>query len=250
MSVLFFTSTTQSHADDIFIMSAASLKNALDDIGQRFEAETGVKTRVTYAGSSILARQIMQGAPADIFISASPEWVEVLDGAGLLSRKFQAPLLRNRLALIGPKGAQKTISLSQNSDFQQHLGGGRLAMALVSAVPAGQYGKEALVSLGIWPTVSNRVAQSDNVRGALSLVALGVAPLGVVYASDVIAEPRVALLDLFPEDSHSPILYPVALLKGSQHPKAQKFFNFLFTKNAQQMFVHHGFKPIEKKITP
>lgn len=214
---------------DITVFAAASLKTALDEAVRLYEGEA---VTLSYAGSSALARQIGYGAPADLFISANPDWIDWLDAEGLVTQ--QAPLLGNRLVLIGPAGAE--------SGPPEALlpGAERIAMALVDAVPAGIYGKQAMTSLGLWDQVAPRVVQADNVRAALALVALGEAPLGVVYATDAQAEPRVTVLAEFPEHSHAPIRYPAALLDG-HGTGAQAFYDWLQGDEAAQVFQTHGF---------
>lgn len=214
---------------DITVFAAASLKTALDEAVRLYEGEA---VTLSYAGSSALARQIGYGAPADLFISANPDWIDWLDAEGLVTQ--QTPLLGNRLVLIGPAGAEPGPPEALLPEAE------RIAMALVDAVPAGIYGKQALTSLGLWEQVAPRVVQADNVRAALALVALGEAPLGVVYTTDAQAEPRVTVLAEFPEHSHAPIRYPVALLDG-HGPGAQAFYDWLQGAEAAQVFETHGF---------
>lgn len=214
---------------DITVFAAASLKTALDEAVRLHEGEA---VTLSYAGSSALARQIGYGAPADLFISANPDWIDWLDAEGLVTQ--QTPLLGNRLVLIGPAGAEPGPPEALLPEAE------RIAMALVDAVPAGIYGKQALASLGLWEQVAPRVVQADNVRAALALVALGEAPLGVVYATDAQAEPRVTVLAEFPEHSHAPIRYPVALLDG-HGPGAKAFYDWLQGDEAAQVFETHGF---------
>lgn len=229
-----------ARASDVTVFAAASLKTVLDEIAALWEAETGHSATVAPAGSSALARQIQQGAPADIFISASPDWMDVLEAEGLLREATRRDLLTNRLVLIG-HGAQAPVKIGRGLDLAGMLGDGRLAMALVEAVPAGIYGKAALQSLGMWEGVAAQVAQTDNVRAALALVAVGEAPLGVVYATDAAAEPRVSLLGTFPEDSHPPILYPAAVTAESASDHASPFLDFLSGAQADAIFTAHGF---------
>ena len=225
-------------AADVTVFAAASMKGALDEALSRWD---GAAT-VSYAGSSALARQIDQGAPADIVISASPDWMDWLAARGLLRPGTRRDLLGNRLALVG-YGPQTAAPIDQDFDLAARLGDGRLAMALVDSVPAGVYGKAALGTLGLWDGVKDHVAQTDNVRAALALVARGEAPLGVVYATDAAAEPGVGLIGLFPEDSHPPILYPAAIVADSAAPRAAEALAFLSGAEAQAIFAAHGFSP-------
>ncbi|WP_372580607.1 molybdate ABC transporter substrate-binding protein [Ruegeria hyattellae] len=221
-------------AEPVLVFAAVSLKSALDEVAAQYEAETGNNVALSYAGSSALARQIEAGAPADVFLSANPDWVDRLVDQGLVRRRDVVPLLSNRLALVAPAQDGSAAGIDALPDA---LAGGRLAMALVDAVPAGIYGKQALDTLGLWPAVREHVAQTDNVSAALRLVALGEAPLGVVYATDAQAEPRVRLVSLFPEESHDPILYPVAWLGAG----GQGFFDYLQSPEAAAVFSRNGF---------
>lgn len=230
-----------ARAADVLVFAAASLKTALDDVAAAFEAQTGSEVAVAYAGSSALARQILAGAPADIFISANTLWMDEVEAAGLLAKGSRRDLLGNRLVLVGPAdlSAVSPADLSAEA-LAARLGDGRLAMALVDAVPAGMYGKSALASLGLWEALAPRIAQADNVRAALALVARGEAPLGIVYATDAAAEPRVSVLATFPEESHPPIVYPVARLADAGEPAAA-FLDYLAGPDARARFEREGF---------
>lgn len=229
-------------ADSVTVFAAASLKTALDEIVAGFEAATGHDVSVALAGSSALARQIQAGAPADLFISANRAWMDVLDRDGLLAPGTRVDLVSNRLVLIAPAPADQ-IEIDASLDLLSRLGDGRLAMALVQAVPAGIYGKAALEHLGLWQAVAPRVAQTDNVRAALALVALGEAPLGLVYASDAQAEPRVGVVGTVPRDTHPPILYPAAVLRDK--PAARTLLAHLQSPAAQAVFAAQGFTLLE-----
>ena len=199
-------------AADITVFAAASLKNALDDAVNRYEIKTGRKVVVSYGASSALARQIEAGAPADIFLSADLDWMDVLQEKNLIDVASRHTLLGNTLVLIAPRASTVSLAIERNFPLLQALGSdGRLAMASVDSVPAGRYGKAALTYLGVWDAVSTRVAQAENVRAALAFVAKGEAPLGIVYGTDAMAEPAVRVVATFPAESHPEILYPVAL---------------------------------------
>ena len=221
----------------VLIFAAASLKTALDEVVAR---EIDPAVTISYAGSSSLARQIAQGAPADIFISANPDWMDVLEADGLIDQASRRDLLSNRLVLIGPAGADP-LSLSDPANLTDRLQDGPLAMALVEAVPVGIYGTAALQSLGLWAAVKDHVAQTDNVRAALRLVSSGEAPLGVVYATDAAADPSVTVLAIFPENSHPPILYPVARLAGADRAEVASVLALLTGPKACLIFDQHGF---------
>ena len=223
------------------VFAAASLKTAMDEIATQYEAETGLAPVVTYAGSSALARQIQQGAPADLFISANVGWMDALEDDGLIVSESRVDLLGNALVLISHDAVSTQIDLSSETDLPEMLGDNHLAMALVDAVPAGIYGKASLESLGLWEGVAPLVAQADNVRAALALVALGEAPLGITYATDAVAEPRVSVLGVFPEDSHPPFIYPAAPLSEGDRASAEPFLTYLKGAAARGVFEANGF---------
>lgn len=240
LNLILATLTTPALAADITVFAAASLKTALDQIAAEWQDETGQSVSLAFGASATMARQIQDGAPADIFISAAPEWMDEL--GPLIQPASRRDLLGNSLILvahdpIAPQPINATL------DLVSLLDGGRLSMALVTSVPAGQYGMEALVSLGLWDKVQDQVVQSDNVRTALRLVELGEAPLGIVYASDAIAAPDVTVVGTFPETAHSPILYPAALTLDAE-PKAAAFLDHLDSPEAEAVFRANGFRPL------
>ncbi len=227
----------------VTVFAAASLKNALDEVAANFERTQGTSLSISYAGSSALARQIQYGAPAQIFISANSLWMDLLEDQAVLAPATRMNLAGNQLALIAGPGNDVSLEVKPGMDLIAALQGKRLAMALVEAVPAGIYGRQALISLGVWETVQPHIAQTDNVRAALRLVALGEAPLGIVYATDAFAEPRVRVLGMFPPGSHPPIVYPAALIKDGDTTTSRAFFQFLVGSEAQAIFRQHGFTP-------
>lgn len=231
--------TPPAQAQDVTVFAASSLKTALDTVATDWQQKTGHTVAVSYAASPALAKQIIQGAPADIYISASPEWMNTLASAGLIVAQSRVDLLSNHLVLVGQAGTAK-VNIGPGLDLAVLLGGGKLAMAMVDSVPAGQYGKASLQSLGLWELVQPQVAQSENVRAALALVAAGEAPLGIVYASDAVAEPRVSVLGTFPDDSHPTILYPAALIAPAT-PLAADFLQYLRQDAARAVFQAQGF---------
>ena len=228
-------------ADEVVVFAAASMANALAEIEERFEEATGHRVVVSLAGSSALARQIQQGAPADVFISASTDWMDRIEADGLIEKGTRFDLLANRIVLVahGKQGAP--VAIGPGFDLAALLGKGRLAMALVDAVPAGIYGKAALQSLGVWSAVQSRVAQADNVRAALALVATGEAPYGIVYATDAAASDRVTVVGTFPADSHPAIVYPVADLANRDFPAEAQFLEYLRGPEAREAFERQGF---------
>ncbi|TYC64646.1 molybdate ABC transporter substrate-binding protein [Stappia sp. BW2] len=237
---------TAAAADQITVFAAASLADALNEIEQRFEAATGHDLVVSLAGSSALARQIQQGAPADVFISANPDWMDVLEKDGLLEPGSRFDLLNNSLVLIAHGQEAHPLEITSDLDLANLLGDNRLAMALVDAVPAGIYGKAALQSLGLWDDAEPRIAQSNNVRAALALVATGEAPYGIVYATDAVAEDNVTVAGTFPADSHPPIVYPVADLANRDFPAEAEFLAYLRGPDAREAFERQGFVVLDR----
>jgi molybdate transport system substrate-binding protein len=243
--VLGLTGPAMAGGDRVMVFAAASLTSALAEIEAGFEAATGHDLVTTLGGASAMARQIQQGAPADVFISASTDWMDVLAADGLIDPQSRFDLLGNRLVLIahgaGAAPVEAGVEIGPDFDLAARLGTGRLAMALVDAVPAGIYGKAALTHLGLWDRVEARVAQTDNVRAALALVALGAAPYGIVYASDAMAEDNVTIIGTFPVESHPPIRYPVAALAGRDGAGVAAFLAYLRGDAARAIFARHGF---------
>ncbi|MBL8563970.1 MAG: molybdate ABC transporter substrate-binding protein [Gemmobacter sp.] len=229
-----------AQAEEVVVFAAASLKTALDQIAADWQAETGHQVTLSYGGSNKLAAQILQGAPADIFISASPKWMDEVEAGGDVVPGSRADLLGNQLVLIGAPEAAP-VTLAPGLALTGLLAGGKLSMATVDAVPAGQYGKAALESLGLWEAAAPQVAQSEDVRAALRLVAVGEAPFGIVYASDAVAEPGVKVVGTFPADSHPKITYPAALLTGASDAADQAFLAALSGEKADAIFVKQGF---------
>ncbi|GAA5004522.1 molybdate ABC transporter substrate-binding protein [Pseudoluteimonas lycopersici] len=238
-----FASTVQAADKPITVFAAASLKESMDEAAAKFGQETGQQVVVSYAASSALARQIEQGAPADVFISADLDWMDELQGKGLIDNASRHSLLGNTLVLVAPAtSTQRTFALHKGSNLLPLLGAdGRIALALTASVPAGKYAKAAFENLGMWDALQARAAEAENVRAALLLVARGETPLGVVYGSDARAEPRVRVLATFPPGSHPPIVYPVARIRASNQPQAGAFVRWLQSPQAVAIFRAHGF---------
>ncbi|WP_068118078.1 molybdate ABC transporter substrate-binding protein [Tropicimonas marinistellae] len=230
-----------AHAGQVLVFAAASLRDAMQAVASDWERATGNRVILSLAGSSTLARQIEAGAPADLFISANAAWVDALGRKGLVREEGRRDLLTNSLVVVAHDPAAKPLDFESNDDLALRLGDDRLAMALVEAVPAGVYGKAALQSLGWWEEISPNVAQADNVRAALALVATGEAPFGIVYATDALAEPRVTPIGVFPPESHPPIVYPMVLLHDGTSRVAEDFAEYLASPAAGHAFVAHGF---------
>lgn len=239
--VIAMCAPVQASADRITVFAAASMSDAMAEIEQGFEAATGHDVVVSLAGSSALARQIQQGAPADVFISANPGWMDMLEADGLVEAATRFDLLANSLVLVAAGGAAAPVEIGPGMDLAGLLGDGRLAMALVDAVPAGIYGKAALESLGQWDKVAAQVAQADNVRAALAFVATGEAPYGIVYATDAVAEDDVTVAGTFPAATHPPIVYPAAALAESQSALSRTFLDFLRGPDSRKAFERQGF---------
>ena len=218
------------------MFAAASLKNAFDEIAAAYPA----KLVISYGASSALARQIENGAPADVFISADLDWMDFVEKKGLLAPGTRRNLLGNRLVLIAPAKEPMKLQPAPGFAISSALNNGRIALAEPNSVPAGKYAKAAFEKLGVWDQISGRVAAAENVRAALRLVARGEAPLGVVYQTDASDEPAVMVAGVFPEDSHPPIVYPVAVLKGAK-AGAAPFLEFLASPAARRVFEKHGF---------
>lgn len=227
-------------AEGVLVFAAASLKTALDLVVSEFHLETGQEVTVSYAASSVLSRQLQLGAPADLFVSANPGWMDVLQAEGRIDPETRVDLLGNGLVLIGAAGRAPASQIGSGYDLLAELNGGFLAMALVDAVPAGLYGKAALQNLGLWDGVQDRVAQADNARAALALVATGAAPAGVVYQSDAKADARVQVIATFPAEAHPPIVYPAAAMQ-SAGAEARAFLRYLRSDRAMEIFLGQGF---------
>ena len=226
---------------DVVVFAAASLKTALDAVNAQWTKEAGKKVVISYASSSALARQIEQGAPAQMFISADLDWMDYLAGKSLIKPDTRSNLLGNRIVLIAPKDKTQPVEIKPGFDLAAILGDGRLAMANVASVPAGKYGKAALEKLGVWAGVSGKIAQAENVRAALLLVSRGEAPAGIVYQTDAAAEPNVKIIGTFPESTHPPIVYPIALTASATHPDAAAFLAYIRSAKTRPLFEAQGF---------
>jgi len=231
----------QAQSGDIVIFAAASLKNALDAINEQWQKEMGKKATISYASSPALAKQIEQGAPAQIFIFADVDWMDYLAQKNLIKPETRSNLLGNRIVLIAPKDKAQSIEVKPGFDLAKVLGEGRLSMANVHTVPAGKYGKAALEKLGVWTSVSSKLAQAENVRAALLFVSRGEAPAGIVYQTDAASDSNVKIIGMFPEDTHPPIIYPIALTANATHPDAAAFLAYVRSDKAKPLFEAQGF---------
>lgn len=239
----FLAGTAHAAGKPITVFAAASLKESMDEAAAKFGQETGQQVVVSYAASSALARQIEQGAPADVFVSADLDWMDELQGKHLVDDASRRSLLGNTLVLVAPASSTlRPFALHKGSNLLPLLGAdGRIALALTASVPAGKYAKASFESLGMWDALQSRTAEAENVRAALLLVSRGESPLGVVYGSDAQAEPKVRVLATFPPGSHPPIVYPVARIRASTQPQAGAFVRWLQTPEAAAIFRAHGF---------
>jgi molybdate transport system substrate-binding protein len=231
--------------DSITVFAAASLKNALDDVDAAFSKASGVKVVASYAASSALAKQIEQGAPADVFVSADLKWMDYLDQHKLIKPQTRVNLLGNALVLIAPKASTLDhVAIGKGFDIARLAGNGRIAVADVRAVPAGLYAKAALESLGAWAAAEPKLAQAENVRATLAFVARGETPIGIVYATDAQVEPKVKIVGIFPDDTHPPITYPVAEMASSKSPAVARYLGFLRSNAAKTVFEKYGFRSL------
>lgn len=242
LATMLIAAMPAAHADDrLIVFAAASMKNALDAVNTACEADVGEAATISYAASSALAKQIEGGAPADIFISADLDWMKYLSDKKLTKPDTEVRLLGNEIVLVAPKDSAAETKIEKGFDLAGLIGEGRLAMGDSKAVPAGKYGKAALEALGVWSSVEGKVAQAENVRAALKLVSTGEAALGIVYATDAHAEPGVKVIGIFPEDSHLPIVYPVAQTADSKDKDAPAFLKCLQSAKAGELFKAQGF---------
>lgn len=225
----------------VTVFAAASLQNALTEAGQAYTAKTGTPVRFSFAGSSAIARQIEQGAPADLFVSADVEWMDYLADRKLIVPASRRDLLSNQLVLIAPKDSKISLKIVKGFPIAKALGTGRIALADPAVVPAGKYAKASFAALGVWDAVAPKVAAAENVRAALAYVARGETPLGVVYATDAQVEPKVRIVGVFPEATHPRIVYPAALTASSHNPGGAGFLGFLQSPEAGAIFKRYGF---------
>jgi molybdate transport system substrate-binding protein len=243
--------SAQQQAKDksILVFAAASMKNALDDVDAAFAKQTGITVVASYDASSALRKQIEQGAPADVFISADLKWMDYGSDKKLIDEKTRVNLLGNKLVLIAGKESKLgDVVIGPGFDLAGLAGEGRIATGDVRAVPVGIYAKAALEKLGLWAAVEPKLAMVGNVRAALVLVARGEAPLGIVYATDAKVESAVKVIATFSDDSHEPIVYPVAATRTAK-PAAALYLAFLRSAAARAIFEHYGFSVLLKPVS-
>lgn len=235
--------THNASAQNLTVFAAASLKNALDEVSADWKNHGGATVAASYASSSVIAKQIEQGAPADVYISADTQWMDYLVQKSLVIKPHD--LLGNKLVMISSKDNPVQIDIHPKFDLLKLLGTGRLAVGDPSNVPAGIYAKQALEKLGVWNTVEPKLAPAADVRAALVLVSRGETPLGIVYRTDALIDPNVRIAGVFPEDSHPPIHYPVAVVAASHNADAAKYVAYLSTPAAEAIFERYGFAVIK-----
>jgi len=224
----------------ILVFAAASLTDALQEASAAYEKAAHVKVKSSFDSSSVLARQIEAGAPADVFISADTTWMDYLQSRNLIQAASRKNLLGNQLVLIAPADSQIQLKIAPHFPLAAALGEGKLATGDPDSVPAGRYARSALTKLGVWDSVAPRLARAENVRVALLYVARGEAPLGIVYTSDALADKRVRVVDTFPADTHEPIVYPIALTTSAKS-EAAAFVAYLAGPQGREIFVKYGF---------
>jgi molybdate transport system substrate-binding protein len=236
--------TQAQAAEKITVFAAASLTNALQKIAEQYQQGKEVQIVSSFASSSTLAKQIEQGAPADLFISADQQWMDYAIGKQLMVNNTRYTLLGNDLVLVAAAdGKQQKIDINKQTPWLSLLNGGRLAVGDPAHVPAGIYAKEALQNLGAWSAVEPTLAPASDVRGALALVERQEAPLGIVYGSDAVASSKVKVVGVFPESSHKPVEYPMAVVKGHESAELTAFYDYLKTPAASAVFKQYGFTP-------
>ena len=242
-------SPAQAQDKSLTVFAAASMKNALDDVDTAFTAKTGVKIAASYAASSTLAKQIEQGAPADIFLSADTDWMDYATGRKDINEPTRVNLLGNSIVLIAPKDSRvDNVTIGPGFDLAKLAGDSKIATGDVKAVPVGKYAKAALEKLGAWQAAEPKFAMADSVRAALTLVARGEAALGIVYSTDTKVEPGVKIVGTFPADSHPPIIYPVAATATAK-TEAAEYLAFLRSSAAKAIFEKYGFTYLIRPIS-
>lgn len=240
LAVLIVTPTL-AQARGPLVLAAASLQESLTEAAALWTRQRHPAPTLSFAASSALARQIQAGAPADIFVSADEPWMDAIEAKRLIRTGTRVSFLTNRLVLIAPANSRQPITIRKGFPLARALGGGRLAIADPDAVPAGKYGKASLTALGVWPTVSTRLAIAENVRAALALVERGQTPYGIVYETDARASKAVRIVGIFPANTHPPITYPLALLTTARNPDAEGFRRYLLSPPAKAIFRRYGF---------
>jgi molybdate transport system substrate-binding protein len=224
----------------LLVFAAASLANVLEELSASWTTTSGLPVKLSFAASSVLARQIEAGGGADVFVSADQQWMDYLQQRGLIRRATRTNLVGNRLVLIAAADSKVVLRIGPSFPLAAALGRGRLSTGDPDTVPVGRYARSALVSLGLWDQIQDRLVRADNVRTAMMFVARGEAPLGIVYTTDALADPKVRIVDTFPTNSHAPITYPAAVTQGA-HPEAIAYLDFMASPGARETWKKYGF---------
>ena len=241
LAVFSAAAPARAEPDGPLVLAAASLQESLNAAADAYARHNHPRPRLSFAASSALARMVQAGGAADLFISADEDWMNALAQGGLIMPESRKVFLFGALVLVAPVDSRIRLKPAPGFALGKALNGGKLAMADPDSVPAGRYGRQALQHFGVWDTVAPQIARAENVRAALALVARGAAPLGVVYATDALAEPKVRMVGVFPAGSHTTIAYPLARLKASTHPDAERFRAFLLSGEGKAIFRRYGF---------
>ena len=243
-----FAPAAHAAADDrptLLVFAAASLSNVLGELSTTWERSSGVPVKLAFASSSVLARQIEAGGRADLFISADQEWMDYLQTRNLIDKGSRRNLVGNRLVLIAPADSKLELEIAPGFKLAAALGGGRLSTGDPDTVPVGRYARSALIYLGVWDEVAGRLVRADNVRSAMTFVARGEVPLGIVYATDALIDRNVRVVDTFPSNSHAPITYPAAALAGAR-VETHALLEFLVSAEAAAVWKKSGFQEIKR----
>jgi molybdate transport system substrate-binding protein len=237
------SSTAQTDKPTIVVFAAASLTNALQEVGDSFTKEYSIPVKFSFAASSVLARQVENGAPADVFFSADIEWMDYLQGRRLIQIDTRHDVAANHLVLVAPADSMVKLKIEPHFPLAATLGTGRLTTGDPDSVPVGRYAREALTKLGVWNDVEKRLVRADSVRSALAFVDRGEAALGIVYATDAEIDKKVRVVDVFPDDTHLPIVYPIALTAVAK-PDAGKFVDYVRSTAGNATLKKYGFQPL------
>ncbi|HAS6538671.1 TPA: molybdate ABC transporter substrate-binding protein [Vibrio parahaemolyticus] len=241
LAAILSISFSTNAATDLKVYAASSMTNAIDEIAQDFKEKYDVTVTPVYGGSSSIARQIINGAPADVFISANTKWMDYLVDEGVIDSDNVTNLVRNSLVLIAPQSSSLAVfNFADANAWEAALNGSRLALGNPTSVPTGMYAKESLTTLGVWKEIQTKVAPAKNVRLALALVERGEAPLGVVYKTDAQLTSKVKIVGEFASDTHAAIVYPAAVVNDST--ESRQFFQYLKSEDAKRVFAHYGFQ--------
>ena len=237
--------TAAAAEQPVTVFAAASLTDVLKAAAASWQAKGNGPVVLSFGSSSAIAKQVEAGAPAEIFASADEKWMKYLADKNLIAADTVHRPIGNDLVLVAPADSKVSIAIAPNFDLAGALSGGRLSMGDPKGVPAGSYGKQALTKLGVWTSIEPQIAPAENVRAALALVQRGEAPLGIVYTTDARGATGVKVVGTFPDDSHDPIVYPMAIVAGHDRPEVKAFFDFLLSAEGKTLFKSYGFKTLE-----